>query len=372
MIIGTPKEAKPAESRVGLTPQWVQKLTGCGHEVLIQSTAGVASGFSDEEYRKAGARIVPSIEGIYEQAEFVVKVKELMSAEYGMIRERQMIMAWFHMAEDVWPQMTRALLASRATTLSMELIVLPDGLRPTIKPMSEITGTLAVFEAIKYLQYGYGGKGILLRKLPGLPVPKLLILGGGNAGMNAAQVALGLGLRVTVMESMPGRIQFLAQQLPQAEILCWDDQLLARAMGECDVFINSIYPQPGESEPMVTREMVRGMKKGAVIIDVAGGGTVETARYTTLEAPIFFEEEILHYCVDNMPALCPQTSTAMMLMATGPYVLDIANKGLRQALSDDPVLRQCISTCNGEIVHREVGINQRMPYKEFYLDMLDS
>jgi len=363
MIVGVPKELKIAETRVGLTPEWVKKLTTAGHKVLIQSMAGKGSGFPDENYIFAGAEVVDTIDEIYEKAEFVVKVKELQPYEYGLLRENQMVMAWFHMAEDVNHEMLQALLDKKTISLSMELIVLPDGTRPTIKPMSEIAGTLAMLEAVKYAQYGYGGPGILLRKMAGLPSSKVVILGGGNAGFNAAQVAVGLGLNVSIVEASMNRIDYLTKQLPQVEVLIWDKDMLSEILIHSDVLINTIYPMPG-AKSLVTREMVGKMKPNSIIIDITGVGLIETSHYTTLEEPIYYEQDVLHYCVPNMPALCPQTSTNMMLMTTGNYILNIANHGLKDVVEKDEIVRNCISTWNGEIVHHEVGINHNMPHTE--------
>ncbi|MFE3573250.1 alanine dehydrogenase [Lysinibacillus sp. NPDC059133] len=372
MIIGVPKELKTAETRVGLNPTWVNKLTGFGHQVLIQNSAGDASGFSDESYVLAGAKIVNTIEEVYEKAEFVVKVKELQPYEYDLLQENQMIMAWFHLAEDVDHEMLQALLDKKVTSISMELIVLPDGTRPTIKPMSEIAGTLAMLEAVKYAQYGYGGKGVLLRKLAGLPSSNVLILGGGNAGLNAAQVAVGLGLNVTIIEASLNRMDYLNNQLPQVDVLYWDEELMFEELIQSDVLINTIYPLPGVTEPLVTREMVSKMKPNSMIIDITGAGLIETSRYTTLEEPIYYELDVLHYCVPNMPALCPQTSTNIMLMTTGQYIMNISNNGLKDVIENDVIVRNCISTLNGEIVHHEVGINHNMPYTDIKMELLSS
>lgn len=371
MIIGVPKELKSGETRVGLTPEWVKKLTDSGHKVFIQSTAGQGSGFPDEMYVSVGAEIVHTIEEIYEQAEFVVKVKELVAYEHNLLRQDQMVMAWFHLAEDVDHDMLQALLDHKTISLSMELIVSPDGTRPTIKPMSEIAGSLAMLEAVKYAQYGYGGKGILLKKMAGLPSSKVVILGGGNAGFSAAEVALGLGLNVTIVEASMGRIDYLAKQLPQADVVIWDQAVMADLLTQTDVFINTIYPMPG-AKSLVTREMVRTMKDDSMIIDITGVGLIETSRYTTLEEPIYYDEGVLHYSVPNMPALCPQTSTNLMLMTTGNYILDIANHGLENVIENNEILRNCVSTLNGEIVHHEVASNHDMPYTDINLKLLSS
>lgn len=372
MIIGVPKELKTAETRVGLNPSWVKKLTAFGHQVLIQSMAGEASGFGDEKYVLAGAKIVNTIEEVYEQAEFVVKVKELQPYEFDLLQENQMIMAWFHLAEDVDHEMLQALLDKKVTSISMELIVLPDGTRPTIKPMSEIAGTLAMLEAVKYAQYGYGGKGILLRKLAGLPSSRVIILGGGNAGLNTAQVAVGLGLNVTIIEASMKRMDYLNNQLPQVDVLYWDEDMMFEELIQSDVLINTIYPLPGVTDPLITREMVSKMKPKSMIIDITGAGLIETSRYTTLEEPVYYEQDVLHYCVPNMPALCPQTSTNIMLMTTGPYILNIANKGFWDVIENDEIVKNCISTLNGKIVHHEVGINHNMPYTDIKTELLTS
>ncbi|MDD3704977.1 MAG: alanine dehydrogenase [Clostridiaceae bacterium] len=369
MIIGCPKEMKTLETRVALTPDWVKTLSSSGHKVIIQKSAGAACEFSDEAYAENGAEIVNTIEEVYSRAEFVVKVKELMPMEFNLVKENQIIMAWFHLAEDVDNEMTQVLLDAKSIALGMELIVLPDGTRPTIKPMSEIAGSLAILEAVKYSQYGYGGKGILLRKLSGLPSPKVLILGGGNAGLNAAQVAIGLGLSVTIAETSWKRIAELRYMIPQADVVYFERQLVTKLFTQCDVFLNTIYTEPGQSV-VITRDMVKGMKKDALIIDIVGGGIVETSHYTSLEDPIYYEEGILHYNVANMPALCPKTSTTALLLSSGPYISEIADKGLKKALIDDPSLRKSIFTLGGKIVHNEVGINQNMPYTQFDIDML--
>lgn len=226
-----------------------------------------------------------------------------------------------------------------------------------------------MLEAVKYSQFGYGGKGILLRKLSGLPAPRVLILGGGHAGLNAAQVAIGLGLNVTIAEASWKRIAELRYMIPQADVIYAEKQAMTKLLTECDVFLNTIYTAPGQPV-VITRDMVKGMKKDALIIDIVGGGIVETSHYTTLEDPIYYEEGILHYNVANMPALCPKTSTAALLLASGPYISDIANKGLKKAFIDDPNLRKSICTLDGKIVHEEVGINQNMPYTPFNIDMI--
>lgn len=370
MIIGCPKELKEGETRVALTPDWVRTLKKDGHEILIQSTAGDASGFSDEEYRQAGAVIEPTIRDVYEKAEFVVKAKELQPEEFDYLQKDQMVMAWFHLAEDVDHDMLNAMLKAGTIGLGMELIQLPDGTRPTIKPMSEIAGSLAMLEAVKYGLVDRGGSGTLFRKLSGLPAPRVLIIGGGHAGLNAAEIAVGLGLRVTVVENYAKRIAELHYMLPGVEVIAWEDETIYRYIKETDVLLNTIYPQPNQP-CLIPRSIVKTMKKDAVIIDIVGVGVIETAHYTTLLDPIYFEEGILHYNVANMPALCPKTSTKALLNASGPYIRAIANKGLKKAFADDPSLKKSICTLKGQIVHDEVGRNHEMESVPFELSMLD-
>jgi len=374
MIIGTPKEVKENENRVAMTPAWAKKLIECGHEVWVQKDAGTKSGFPDAAYEAVGVKMADTEKDIFDVADFVTKVKELKPKEYDLLKEDQMVMTWFHLAEDYDVPMTQALLDHKTIGLSMELIVADDGSRPVMKPMSDIAGSLAMLEAYKYCQATNGGSGLFLRKIYGLPVPKVVVLGGGNAGLNAAQVGIGLGLKVTVIENNYDRIAYLKTIIPEAEILLFEETNVDRVCEECDVFINCVYPspEPGKREPIIKRKTVQKMKNCSLIMDITGAETIETAdRYTTLDEPTFIEEGIVHYCVPNMPSLIPKTSTEALLMITGPYIMQIANKGLKKAAEDNAEIRRCISTLKGEIVHPEIGINQVMPYKEFSLDMLD-
>ncbi len=373
MIIGTPKEVKENETRVAMTPNWAKRLVDAGHEVWIQKSAGENSGFADEDYKAAGAKIADTAKEVFDKAEFITKVKELQPQEFDLIREDQMVMTWFHLAEDYDKPMAQALIDHKTIGLSMELIVLDDGSRPTMKPMSDIAGSLAMLESVKYCQTMNGGTGLLLRKVYGLPTPRIVVLGGGSAGFNAAQVAVGLGLQVTIIEASWNRIDWLKVAIPEAEVVLFEENVVEKLLIDCDVFINCIYPspEPGKREPLVKRSTVKKMKKCSLIMDIAGAEIVETSHYTTLGDPTFTEEGVLHYCVPNMPSLCPKTATEALLMITEPYIMSIANKGLKQAAVDDAALRRCISTLKGQIVHPEIGINQEMPYIEFDFSMLD-
>lgn len=373
MIIGTPKEVKANETRVAMTPCWAKKLVKAGHEIWLQKGAGLNAGFADCDYISAGANIADTAEEVFQRADFITKVKELQPQEFDLIREDQMIMTWFHLAEDYDKPMAQALLDRKSIGLSMELIVLDDGSRPTMKPMSDIAGSLAMLESVKYCQTINGGTGLLLRKVYGLPTPRIVVLGGGSAGLNAAQVAAGLGLKVTIVEASWNRIDYLKAVLPEADVVHYEENVMEKLLSECDVFINCIYPspEPGKREPLVKRSTVRKMKNCSLIMDIAGAEIVETSHYTTLGDPTFTDEGILHYCVPNMPSLCPRTATEALLMITGPYIMSIANKGLKQAAMDDPAIRRCISTLKGQIVHPEIGINQEMPYVEFDFSMMD-
>lgn len=230
-----------------------------------------------------------------------------------------------------------------------------------------------MLESVKYCQTMNGGTGLLLRKVYGLPTPRIVVLGGGYAGFNAAQVAIGLGLQVTIVEASWNRIDYLKAAIPEADVVLFESNMMESLLIDCDVFINCIYPspEPGKREPLVRRSTVKKMKKCALIMDIAGAEIVETSHYTTLGDPTFKQEGILHYCVPNMPSLCPRTSTEALLMITGPYILNIANKGLKQAALDNPAIRRCISTLKGQIVHSEIGVNQEMSYVDFDFSMLD-
>ncbi|MEH7483837.1 alanine dehydrogenase [Neobacillus drentensis] len=370
MIIGCPQEIKPGETRVALTPAWTKTLVEGGNTVLIQKGAGEKAGFFDDDYRAVGAKIENSIEAVYHQAEFLVKVKELYPKEFGLLQKDQIVMSWFHLAEDVDYDMLNAMLKAGTIGIGMELIALPDGTRPTIKPMSEIAGSLAMLEAIKYGLVDNGGSGVLFRKLSGLPAPKVLIIGGGHAGLNAAEIALGLGLEVTIIENYWKRIAELRYMLPGADVICWEDATVFDYIAKTDVLLNTIYPMP-DQPCLISRDIIKTMKKDAVIIDIVGTGVIETMHYTTLDDPIYFEEGILHYNVANMPALCPKTSTKALLMASGPYIQAIADKGLKKACADNAALFKSICTLNGKIVHDEVARNHKMEYTPFSLNMLD-
>lgn len=371
MIIGCPKEMKAGETRIALTPDWTKTLVNDGHEVLIQSNAGMACGFTDEDYIAAGAKIEANIADVYKKSEFVVKVKELMESEYDLLQKDQVVMAWFHLAEDVDHPMLEAMLKSGTIGLGMELIKLPDGTRPTIKPMSEIAGSLAMLEAVKYGLVDHGGSGTLFRKLSGLPAPRVLIIGGGHAGVNAAEIAIGLGLQVTIIENYWKRIAELRYILPGVEVISWEDETAKQFILQADVLLNTIYPQPNQP-CLIPRSVVQQMKKDAVIIDIVGTGVIETVHYTSLLDPIYFDEGILHYNVANMPALCPKTSTKALLMASGPYIQAIANKGLKKAFADDAALMKSICTLNGKVVDDEVGSNHQVSSTPFTLSMLDA
>lgn len=365
MIIGIPKETLKGETRVAMTPEWTRILTEDGHKVLIETTAGDFSGYSDQDYIDAGAEIVPDITTVYDRSDFVAKVKELQVPEYTMMHEGQIVMTWYHLAEEAVPPMLQALLDSKVTALSMELFVTPDGKRPTMVPMSGITGALAIYEAIKYSDPKLGGNGIMLRKVAGQKTPKILIVGGGTAGLHAAQVAIGVGLKVTIIEQYRPRIDYLEEAVPEAEVLMFSKHVLQEEMKDCDVVINCTYIMPGHHDYLITREMVRGMKKTAMVIDLSGGGVVETTtKYSSLDDPIYFEEGIMQYSVMNMPSLVPHTASNALLQITGPIIQAIANKGLIQAAKDDDMIRKGISTYNGKLVHEEIAMTSDMDWEE--------
>ena len=282
-----------------------------GHEIWMQKGAGLNAGFADSDYVSVGANIADTAEEVFRRADFITKVKELQYQEFDLIRENQMIMTWFHLAEDYDKPMAQALVDRKSIGLSMELIVLDDESRPTMKPMSDIAGSLAMLESVKYCQTINGGTGLLLRKVYGLPTPQIVVLGGGSAGLNAAQVAVGLGLKVTIVEASWNRIDYLKAVLPEADVVHYEENVMEKLLSDCDVFINCIYPspEPGKREPLVKRSTVRKMKNCSLIMDIAGAEIVETSHYTTLGDPTFTDEGILHYCVPNMPSLCPRTAT---------------------------------------------------------------
>ena len=372
MKIGIPVEKKVRETRVGMLPTYLKKLVDQGHEVNIQKGLAVPAGISDSEYEKFGAKVVDSAEELYSTCDFIVKFKDFTKEEYGLpFKEGQIIFTAFHLGEgEKFTEYTKAILNGKITGIAVEQILKSDGTRACTDPMGEVAGRMAPILGAQYAQRQYGGRGVSMSPITGLPKPKYLILGGGHAGLSAAQVAKGFGAEVTVFEKRYERLEFLRNVIPECELQFWDKEVFAEAMKHCDVLINCIYAVPGMEIPFVTRNMVKGMKKGAVIIDLEGCGLIETSRYTTIDEPTYIEEGVVHFCVDNIPAMVPDSANGTWIKSTFPYVQAIANKGITKALEDDPGLKEGVIVADGHIVNKDVSDSQEMEYTPLTADML--
>ncbi|MDN5863644.1 MAG: alanine dehydrogenase [Gammaproteobacteria bacterium] len=347
MLIGVPREIKIREYRVGMTPAGVRELVDSGHKVLVETNAGAAIDFDDAAYRAAGADIAEDAATIFARADMIVKVKEPQPAECTMLREGQILFTYLHLAPD--PRQTRLLLESGAIAIAYETVTDANGHLPLLAPMSEVAGRLAVQAGAHSLEVKQGGRGLLLGGVPGVSQARVLVIGGGVVGINAARLAMGAGARVTVLDKSLGRLTELDNQYgPQLETLYATGESIEERVREADLVIGAVLV-PGAAAPkLVTRDLLKTMKRRAVLVDVAidQGGCFESSRPTTHDDPVFIENDVVHYCVANMPGAVPLTSTLALTNATLPFVHALADKGYRQALADDPHL------CNGLNVHR--------------------
>lgn len=356
MLIGVPKEIKDNEFRVGLTPSSVAELKHGGHSVLVQSGAGIGSGLVDEEYAAAGATIVTGPSEIFERADMIVKVKEPLSAERRMLRPGLILFTYLHLAPDL--QQTKDLIASRASCIAYETVTSPAGGLPLLTPMSEVAGRLAPQAGAHCLEKGAGGRGVLLGGVPGVPAGEVIILGGGVSGTHAAQIALGMGANVTVVDRNPEQLRRLAFRFGTGVRTIFSTRsTIAEIVKRADVLIGAVLV-PGAAAPkLVTRDMVASMKPGAVIVDVAidQGGCCETSRPTTHSNPTYIVDGIVHYCVTNMPGAVARTSTFALNNATLPFVLALADKGLQAAMAADSHLRAGLNVHAGRLTCKPVA-----------------
>ena len=359
MIIGVPKEIKDHESRVGVIPAGVKALTEAGHTVLVETQAGDQSGFPDEEYQNAGAEIVGEAGYVWGKSDMVVKVKEPIENEYVYFREGLVLFTYLHLAPV--RDLTDKLLESKVIGIAYETVRDRQNTLPLLTPMSEVAGRMSVQVGATYLEKERGGRGILLGGVPGVPPAQVCIVGGGVVGTNAAKIALGFGARVTLVDVNLNRLRELDDIFGgRLYTLASNSYNLGNATREADLVIGGVLI-PGATAPkIVTRAMVRAMKKGAVIVDVAidQGGCVETARPTSHSKPSFVEEGVVHYCVTNMPGAVPHTSTLALTNSTFPYLLRLANLGPREALKRDPGLAEGLNTWLGVLAHRGVAESQ--------------
>ena len=368
MKVGIPKEIKNNENRVGMTPAGVAAMTARGHEVYVQHTAGDGSGFSDDEYVGAGAKIVPTIEDVYREAEMIVKVKEPIEPEYNLVRKGQLLFTYFHFACE--KELTDAMLKSGAICLAYETVQLPNGTLPLLQPMSEVAGRMATLNGAYYLQKTKGGKGKLISGVPGVSPAKVLVLGGGVVGEAAARMAAGLGADVTIADISLPRLRQLDIETPaNVHTLYSSSHNIRQQLPTVDIVIGSVLV-PGDKTPhLITRDMLKIMEPGTVLVDVAidQGGCFETSRPTTHSEPVYIEEGIVHYCVANIPGAVPNTSTLALTNATLRYALSLADKGWRKACQDDSSLAKGLNIVEGKVVFKAVADVFGLPYEPLAL-----
>lgn len=356
MVIGVPKEIKPEENRIAIVPGGIETLVQKGHTVIIEKGAGLGSGFSDEEYIKAGARISERHEDVFSEADLVLKVKEPLPEEYGLLRPGQIVFTYFHLAAS--EELTRNLQERKIIGIAYETVQTEDGFLPLLAPMSEIAGRMAPQEGAKYLEETYGGRGILLGGVAGVPPANVVILGGGTVGHNAARIALGMGASVTVLDINPRRLRML-DEIFQGRVttMIADNYNLRMAVGYADLLICAVLVPGAKAPRLITREMLKTMRPGAVLVDVSidQGGCAETSHPTTHANPIYQEEGIIHYAVSNMPGAVPRTSTRALTLNTFPYVLEIVEKGWKKAAKENISLAKGITLVEGKITYQAVA-----------------
>ena len=369
MIIGVPKEIKNNENRVGMTPSGVAELVKRGHTVYIQHTAGENSGFPDEAYIAAGAQILPTMEETYAAAQMIVKVKEPIAPEYKLIRKGQLLFTYFQFASD--KELTLAMIENGSDCLAYETVEKADHSLPLLIPMSEVAGRMAIQEGARFLEKPQGGKGILLGGVPGVKPAKVLILGGGIVGSNAAQMAAGLGADVTIADINLARLRYLSETLPKNVKTLYASELrLKKELPDVDLVIGSVLI-PGDKAPhLITRSMLKMMQPGTVLVDVAidQGGCFETSHPTTHSEPTYVVDGIVHYAVANIPGAVPYTSTLALTNATLPYVTALAGKGWKQACKEDPALALGLNVVEGKVVYKAIAEVFGLKYEQLNLE----
>lgn len=365
MIIGVPKEIKNNENRVGLTPAGVSALVKAGHKLYVQSTAGNGSGFSDEEYKNAGANLLNTIEEIYAIAEMIIKVKEPIEVEYPLIKENQLLFTYFHFAS--YEPLTKAMIDRKAICLAYETVEKSDRSLPLLVPMSEVAGRMSVQEGAKYLEKPMGGRGILLGGVPGVKPAEVLVLGGGIVGTQAAKMAAGLGADVTLMDISLPRLRQLDDILPKNVKTVYSNEYNIRAaVTHSDLIIGAVLIPGAKAPSLITKDMLKTMRPGTVMADVAidQGGCFETSKATTHQDPIYVVDGVIHYCVANMPGAVPYTSTLALTNATLPYALQLANKGWKKACKDNTELLLGLNVVGGKVVYKGVAEAFNLPYHQ--------
>ncbi len=369
MKIGIPKEIKNNENRVGMTPDGVAELVKHGHEVFIQHTAGEGSGFADAAYEKVGAKILPTIEAVYDMAEMIIKVKEPIKPEYPLLKHGQLVFTYFHLACDL--ELTEAMVKSGAVCLAYETVQTADKRLPLLVPMSEVAGRMASINGAYYLQKTKGGKGKLMSGVPGVKPAKVLVLGGGIVGEAAARMAAGMGAEVYITDISLPRLRQLDAELPaNVHTLYSTEHNIRKELKDVDIVVGSVLV-PGDKAPhLITRDMLKEMEPGTVLVDVAidQGGCFETSHPTTHSDPVYEVDGIVHYAVANIPGAVPNTSTAALTNATLKYALALADKGWKKACREDAALYKGLNVVEGKITFKAVADVWGMPYEPAQVD----
>jgi len=356
MIIGVLKEITADENRVSLLPVGAEALVDHGHQVLVETKAGLASSFPDRLYASAGAEIVPTAEEVYRRSDMIMKVKEPLPVEYDFLGKSQIVFTYFHFAAS--EELVRAVIRSKCVAIAYETIETEDGRLPLLTPMSEVAGRMAVQQGAKYLECEHGGRGILLGGVPGVEPATVVVLGGGVVGTNAAKMAAGLGARVYVLDTDLERLRYLSDVMSPNTIMLMSNTHNIRALLEvADVVVSAVLIPGGRAPKLITRSMLSLMKRGAVIVDVAidQGGSLETSHPTTHEDPIYEVDGVIHYCVTNMPGAVPVTSTIALTNATLPYVIEIADKGYKRAILENHAVRKGANIVLGKVTYKNVA-----------------
>jgi alanine dehydrogenase len=363
VIVGLPKEIKDNEYRVGLTPAGVRALHDAGHTVIVERNAGEGSGFEDSLYQRAGASILDSADEVWSKADMIVKVKEPIAPEYPRMREGQLLFTYLHLAPD--RELTKQLVERKVTGIAYETITDRRGTLPLLTPMSEVAGRMAIQVGAHYLEKMSGGRGILLGGVPGVPAARVVIIGGGVVGTNAAKIAVGMGAHVTIIDNNLDRLRELDDIfLSKISTLASSAYMIHDAITQADLIVGAVLV-PGAAAPkLITQKMLKDVPNGAVVVDVAvdQGGCIETTHPTTHSNPTYYVEGVLHYCVANMPGAVPRTSTFALTNATLPYALKLANKGFYDAIGTDHGLREGVNTYDGHCTYEAVASAQGIPF----------
>ncbi|MFC4689005.1 alanine dehydrogenase [Dokdonia genika] len=363
MVIGVPTEIKNNENRVGITPGGVYELTKRGHTVYIQKDAGINSGFVNQQYIDAGANILDTIEEVYAIAQMIVKVKEPIAPEYTLIKKDQIVFTYFHFASS--EPLTKAMIASGATCIAYETVEEADRSLPLLTPMSEVAGRMSIQQGARYLEKPVKGRGVLLGGVPGVSPGKVLVLGAGVVGIQAAKMAAGLGAHVTILDISMKRLRYVNDIMPPHVVTEFSNEFnIRKHIKTHDLIIGGVLIPGAKAPKLITRDMLKEMRPGTVIVDVAvdQGGCVETSKPTTHQDPVFIIDDVVHYCVANMPGAVPYTSTVALTNVTLPYVLKLADKGWETACAQDEVLKKGVNIVSGDVVYEEISEVFDIPY----------